>query len=69
MDEGFTTFISTLATNEILEENKEFPLQNSYYGYTDLHCLVEKCPKARMQTDTIIIMPMKAQPTAKGLSF
>ena len=36
MDEGFTTFISTLATNEILEEKKEFPLQNSYYGYYQL---------------------------------
>jgi len=33
MDEGFTSFISALASNEILEENKEFPLEESYRGY------------------------------------
>ena len=33
MDEGFTSFISTLAENEILDENKEFPLEGSYKGY------------------------------------
>ena len=36
MDEGFTTFISTLAKDEILEENKEFPLEGSYRGYFSL---------------------------------
>ena len=36
MDEGFTTFISTLAKDEILEENKEFPLEGSYRGYYNL---------------------------------
>jgi hypothetical protein len=36
MDEGFTTFISTLAKDEILEENKEFPLEGSYRGYFNL---------------------------------
>ncbi len=36
MDEGFTSFISTLATNEILEEKKEFPLEGSYQGYFQL---------------------------------
>ena len=36
MDEGFTTFISTLAKNEILKENKEFPLEGSYRGYFNL---------------------------------
>ena len=33
MDEGFTTFISTLAENEILNEGSEFPLESSYRGY------------------------------------
>ncbi len=33
MDEGFTTYISTLAENEVLEENKEFPLSSSYQTY------------------------------------
>ena len=36
MDEGFTSFISTLAKNEILEENKDFPLEGSYVGYFNL---------------------------------
>ena len=36
MDEGFTTFISTLAEDEILEENKDFPLEGSYRGYFNL---------------------------------
>lgn len=36
MDEGFTTFISTLAVNEVLKENKPFPLERSYSGYLNL---------------------------------
>ncbi len=36
MDEGFTTFISTLAVNDVLKENKPFPLQRSYSGYLSL---------------------------------
>lgn len=36
MDEGFTTYISTLAENEISEEKKEFPMQGSYSGYNYL---------------------------------
>ena len=36
MDEGFTSFISALASNEILVENKEFPLEGSYRGYFNL---------------------------------
>ena len=36
MDEGFTTYISTLAENEVLEEGKENPLEGSYQGYFTL---------------------------------
>ena len=36
MDEGFTSFISALASNEILEKNLEFPLEGSYRGYFNL---------------------------------
>ena len=36
MDEGFTSFISTLAEDQILEENKDFPLERSYSGYFNL---------------------------------
>ena len=33
MDEGFTTFISTLAEDKILEENKGFPMERRYNDY------------------------------------
>ncbi|WP_152286016.1 M1 family metallopeptidase [Flavicella marina] len=36
MDEGFTTYISNHAENEILNEGKENPLQGSYDGYFNL---------------------------------
>uniref|UniRef100_UPI003593A8AE M1 family metallopeptidase n=1 Tax=Pricia sp. TaxID=2268138 RepID=UPI003593A8AE len=36
MDEGFTTFISTLAMNQIMEEGKENPFENTYKGYYNL---------------------------------
>lgn len=33
MDEGFTSYISALAMNEVMDQNKENPLQGSYGGY------------------------------------
>ncbi len=33
MDEGFTTFISSLCMNQIMEQGKENPFENSYKGY------------------------------------
>lgn len=33
MDEGFTTFISSLCMNEIMEQGKENPFEDSYKGY------------------------------------
>ena len=36
MDEGFTSYISTMATDLILEENEPFPLEGSYRRYFDL---------------------------------
>jgi len=33
MDEGFTTYISTLAENEISSKKKDFPLQKAYKSY------------------------------------
>ena len=36
MDEGFTTYISTIATDKVLKENKIFPLINAYLGYYNL---------------------------------
>ena len=46
MDEGFTSFISTLAENEILEENQEFPLSGSYRGYLRLATSGIEMPQA-----------------------
>ena len=46
MDEGFTSFISTLAEDEILEENKEFPLEGSYRGYYGLATSGVEMPQA-----------------------
>ncbi|MGB6153322.1 MAG: M1 family metallopeptidase [Pricia sp.] len=36
MDEGFTSFISALAMNQIMDEGKENPFQGSYKGYYSL---------------------------------
>ena len=36
MDEGFTTYISTLAMNEVMNEEKENPLRSTYEGYIKL---------------------------------
>jgi len=33
MDEGFTSFVSALAMNEVMEQNKENPFEGSYKGY------------------------------------
>ena len=46
MDEGFTTFISTLAENIVLKKNKVFPLMNSYSGYLALANSGEEQPQA-----------------------
>jgi hypothetical protein len=36
MDEGFTSFISSLCMNEIMEQNKANPFEGSYKGYFNL---------------------------------
>ncbi len=36
MDEGFTTFISTLAMNKVMDEGKENPFEDSYKSYYKL---------------------------------
>ncbi len=46
MDEGFTTFISTLAKDAVLKENKEFPLERSYRGYINLATSGVEMPQA-----------------------
>lgn len=36
MDEGFTSFISSLCMNQIMDQNKQNPFENSYKGYYNL---------------------------------
>jgi hypothetical protein len=36
MDEGFTSFISSLCMNEIMDQNNDFPFEGSYRGYYSL---------------------------------
>lgn len=36
MDEGFTSFISTLCMNQIMDQEKENPFENTYKGYRNL---------------------------------
>jgi aminopeptidase N len=36
MDEGFTSFISALCMNQIMDQNKDNPFSNSYRGYFSL---------------------------------
>ena len=46
MDEGFTSFISSLAENDILEKNDPFPLKGSYSGYLRLASLGGEMPQS-----------------------
>ena len=46
MDEGFTSFISSLAVNHVLDEKKEFPLSGSYRGYYGLANSGAEMPQA-----------------------
>ena len=46
MDEGFTSYISTLAKDLILEENKAFPLEGSYLRYMNLAATGIEMPQA-----------------------
>ena len=46
MDEGFTSFISALAENEILEKGLDFPLEGSYRGYFSLASLGGEMPQS-----------------------
>lgn len=45
MDEGFTSYISALAENEVMEENNPNPLSGSYRGYRYLATSGEEHPQ------------------------
>ena len=46
MDEGFTTFISTLAEDEILEKKKDFPMEGRYRSYYNLALSGKEMPQS-----------------------
>ena len=46
MDEGFTTFISTLAEDEILEKKKDFPMEGRYSSYYNLALSGKEMPQS-----------------------
>ena len=46
MDEGFTTFISTLAEDEILEEKNDFPMEGRYRSYYNLALSGKEMPQS-----------------------
>lgn len=50
MDEGFTSYISDLATNEVLEQNKENPFSGAYRSYFYLVSSGKEEPQT-MQSD------------------
>ena len=61
MDEGFTSYISNKAENEILKENKENPHAGSYRGYRQLFLQDMKNLYPPTQTDIIQIGHMEPQ--------
>jgi hypothetical protein len=46
MDEGFTSFISSLCMNQIMDQNKDNPFSNSYQGYFSLAASGREQPMA-----------------------
>ncbi len=46
MDEGFTTFISSLCMNEIMDQKKANPFENSYHSYYNLVLSGKEQPQA-----------------------
>ncbi len=46
MDEGFTSFISNLCMNKIMERNKDNPFENTYKGYRNLALSGKEQPQA-----------------------
>ena len=69
MDEGFTTYISTLAVNKILNKKVEFPFVSSYGNYFFLFNQAENNPNRQMPIDMITIWLMRFPLTVKELFF
>ena len=69
MDEGFTSFISALCSNEILDKNLENPFENSYKSY---YYLVKSGKSSHRQPIQIGMIPTcltVLPPIAKELYF
>jgi len=69
MDEGFTSFISALCSNEILEKNKENPFENSYKGYYYLVKSGQEQPQTTHADRYASNMPYGIAAYSKGAVF
>jgi len=69
MDEGFTSFISALCSNEIREQNKENPFENSYGGYYHLVKSGKEQPQATHADRFAENMPYGIAAYSKGAIF
>ncbi len=69
MDEGFTSFISALCSNEIREQNKENPFENSYNGYYHLVKSGQEMPQAAHADRYVNNMAYGISAYSKGAIF
>ncbi|QWX83599.1 M1 family metallopeptidase [Cellulophaga sp. HaHaR_3_176] len=69
MDEGFTTFISTLCMNEIMNQGKNNPFENSYNGYYHLVKSGKEQPQTTHADRYAENMPYSVAAYSKGSIF
>lgn len=69
MDEGFTTFISTLCMNKIMNEGKENPFESSYKGYYYLVKSGKEQPQTTHADRYAENMPYSIAAYSKGAIF
>ena len=69
MDEGFTSYISKLAVDKILEENNPFPLSGSYKGYLNLALSGHEQPQSTNANRYDYNMAYESTAYSKGAVF
>jgi len=69
MDEGFTSYISKLAVDKILEENKPFPLSGSYKSYLNLALSGHEQPQSTNANRYDYNMAYESTAYSKGAVF
>ena len=69
MDEGFTSYISKLAVDKILDENKPFPLVGSYRSYLNLALSGHEQPQSTNANRYSYNMAYESTAYSKGAVF